>query len=86
MKYTQYIAVNSIYWRNEVGRLHRENGPAIEYANGDKSWYQHGQLHREDGPAIEYSNGNKDWYFHDKLINCSSQEKFEQLIKLKAFW
>jgi hypothetical protein len=21
------------------GKLHREDGPAVEYANGDKSWY-----------------------------------------------
>ena len=26
------------------GNLHRVDGPAIEYANGDKSWYQHGTL------------------------------------------
>ena len=25
------------WWLN--GKLHREDGPAIEYANGDKSWY-----------------------------------------------
>lgn len=23
---------------------HRENGPAVEYANGDKFWYQSGEL------------------------------------------
>ena len=32
--------------------LHRENGPAVEWAGGTKSWYQNGQLHRTDGPAI----------------------------------
>jgi len=24
------------------GKLHREDGPAIEFANGDKSWYLNG--------------------------------------------
>lgn len=26
-------------WYNEQGQLHNEHGPAIEYANGSKSWY-----------------------------------------------
>jgi len=25
------------------GELHREDGPAIEYPNGSKSWYYHGK-------------------------------------------
>jgi hypothetical protein len=25
------------------GQLHRTDGPAIEYADGDKSWYLNGQ-------------------------------------------
>ena len=25
------------------GQLHREDGPAVEYANGDKYWYLNGQ-------------------------------------------
>ena len=33
--------------------LHRENGPAVECADGDKFWHQNGQRHRTDGPAIE---------------------------------
>jgi len=49
------------------GKLHREDGPAVEYANGAKMWYLHGKLHREDGPAIEYANGNKYWYLNDKF-------------------
>jgi hypothetical protein len=28
-------------------KLHREDGPAIEWANGDKEWYLTGQRHRE---------------------------------------
>ena len=29
-------------WYNEQGQLHREDGPAVEYADGSKRWYQHG--------------------------------------------
>ena len=68
------------------GKCHREDGPACEYHDGDKHWYLNGKYHREDGPAIEMANGNKYWYLNNKLINCSSQEQFEKLLKLKAFW
>jgi hypothetical protein len=30
-------------WRNEKGELHCEDGPAVEYANGDKDWYLNGK-------------------------------------------
>ena len=43
------------------GQRHREDGPAVEYANGDKYWYLNGQLHREDGPAVEKADGSKLW-------------------------
>ena len=46
------------------GNLHREDGPAIEYANGDKYWYLNGQHHREDGPAIVSVDGDKFWYLN----------------------
>ena len=48
-------------------KLHREDGPAIEWANGDKHWYHNNKLHREDGPAIELTNGTKHWYHKGKL-------------------
>ena len=47
------------------GKRHREDGPAVEYANGDKQWFLNGKLHREDGPAIEYPDGDKFWYLND---------------------
>ena len=50
---------------NSAGKWHRENGPAIENAFGDKFWYQNGQLHRTDGPAVEWDNGTKEWYQYD---------------------
>ena len=48
-------------------KLHREDGPAIEYANGAKRWDLHDELHREDGPAIEDMNGDKRWYLNGEL-------------------
>ena len=54
----------SKYWYLK-GKLHREDGPAIEDSGGCKFWYLNGQLHREDGPAVEYGDGAKYWYLND---------------------
>ena len=65
----QYDYHNNFYcnlWYNEMGQLHREDGPAAEYANGDKEWHLNGKYHREDGPAIEYANGAKKWWLNGK--------------------
>lgn len=66
--------------------LHREDGPAVEYPGGDKRFYLNGKLHNLKGPAVEYTNGYKSWYLNGKYIDCKSQEEFERLLKLKAFW
>ena len=47
-------------------KLHREDGPAVEWASGAKEWYINGKLHREDGPAMEWANGDKYWYLNGK--------------------
>ena len=48
------------------GKCHREDGPACEFADGDKQWWLNGTLHRTDGPAIERGNGDKGWYLNGK--------------------
>lgn len=39
-------------WRNESGKYHRTDGPAVEFASGTKHWYINGVSHRTGGPAI----------------------------------
>lgn len=51
--------------RNGKNQIHREDGPAVEYQNGTKMWYQNGRLHREDGPAIEWSSGQNQFYLNN---------------------
>ena len=51
-----------VEYKNELGQLHRLDGPAIENASGDKAWYQNGQRHRLDGPALELSDGTQEWF------------------------
>ena len=68
------------YWYLN-GKLHRINGPAIEYTNGTKRWYLNGKKHRIDGPAIEWPDGNKSWYLNgekvkeEDVINYNITEK-----------
>jgi hypothetical protein len=54
-------------WYNESGILHREDGPAVEFSNGEKRWYINGKLHRTDGPALIHENGDMFWYFEGKF-------------------
>jgi len=65
--------------------LHRNDGPASTHPDGDEMWFTHGKLHRLDGPAVIFG-GIKEWWINDEQINCSSQEEFEKILKLKIFW
>lgn len=48
------------WWINN--QHHRDDGPASEYANGDKHWYKENMKHREDGPAVERIDGTEEWW------------------------
>lgn len=52
------------FYRNNAGKWHRENGPAVEYVSGAKRWYYKGQLHRTDGPAVLGADGTKFWWLN----------------------
>ena len=67
------------------GKLHREDGPAVEFANGDRFWYLDGKQHRVDGPAVEYVNGHKEWYLNDKLHRINGPA-FEYANGGKDWW
>ena len=68
MEYKSTDKYGNKYWYKdpEMKILHREDGPAIEYASGTKEWYRGGLLHRKDGPAIEVPNGTKIWCLDGK--------------------
>jgi 3-methyladenine DNA glycosylase Mpg len=74
------------YWINENDELHREDGPAVEYMDGSKYWCINGKCHREDGPAAILIGICTSWYYNDERIDCSTQEEFERIIKLRMFW
>lgn len=83
---TEYIAENGIEYEVRVypngdkfwylnGKLHRQDGPACEFAGGARFWVNHGDRHREDGPAIEHANGNKFWYFDGAHLTKEVREQ-----------
>lgn len=45
------------YLRVSDGFRHREDGPAVIWADGRVSWWLNGRLHRQDGPAMIDPNG-----------------------------
>lgn len=69
------------------GSYHRDDDlPAYEDIYGMKIWYQYGKLHRTTGPAIELANGLHFWHLNGEIIDCKTQEEFERLMRMKAFW
>ena len=70
-----------IRWYNEEGQLHREDGPAIEWASGTKIWFLNDKLHRENGPAVEYSDGSKSWYLNGEELTEEEHARATSPIK-----
>jgi len=68
------------------GTYHREDGPAIEQADGDKGWYLNGWPHREDGPAIEWGNGDLSYYIHGKRMTKKEFKIWQRSRKLDSFF
>ena len=66
---------------NHAGQLHRDAGPAVEYANGTGLWVHNGVLHRADGPAMVYADGTCEWWVHG--VNYTEEEYHRQLKTLE---
>jgi len=73
-----------IEWRREDNNLlHREGGPAIEWANGNKYWCYNGKLHRADGPAVQFLENIKQYHLNGKFypgINSDEEWIIFQII------
>ena len=68
----QYITkykFGTLYYKDRgKSILHRTDGPAIEYPDGNKQWVVNGVLHRLDGPAVVYPSGIDLWYVNGEFI------------------
>ena len=80
LKYRIEVDSSGTRWYyNSAGQLHRDDGAAVEWNNGTKSWYQNGLRHRTDGAAVEWPSGNKVWYINGEQL---SEDEFNQRAKL----
>ena len=64
------------------GKPHREDGPAIECADGTKEWYLNGKRHREDGPAVEWADGTKEWWLNDVKLKVRTLAGLKKKVAL----
>jgi hypothetical protein len=60
------------WWKNKDGKIHRLDGPAVEFNSGYKEWWFEGRIHREDGPAVVFPSGDKNWWLDS--INYKTKE------------
>ena len=60
-----YVEVNGDRFWYKDDKLHREDGPAVVWADGSCEWYRDDHRHREDGPAAIWTNGSCEWYYQD---------------------
>jgi len=73
-EYTVKVYINDTFWYKPGTNIqHREDGPAIEWADGDKFWFLNGKRHREDGPAVVRANRAEGFYLEG---NCYSEEQY----------
>ncbi len=84
----QLHLIDILFAKDKNILLHREDGPAVEYASGSKYWYQNGLAHRIDGPAYMYKHMgafNNSYYLNGKRIHCDSDDEFIKIVKFPAF-
>ena len=66
--FTEYENGTKEYYDTQ-NRLHKEDGPAVFYSNGDEEWWHWGIRHRANGPAVIY--GNKQyWFMNGRFKKC----------------
>lgn len=65
---------------SKVLGLHRVDGPAIEWPNGDLWYCQYNKLHRTDGPAIHRPDGNNEFWVDGVKL---SKERFDSMFDIQ---
>jgi len=62
----EYANGDKVWYLN--GKIHREDGPAVECVDGHKEWRLNGDRHHVYGPAVEWANGNKEYWIYGELV------------------
>ena len=64
--FTGFVKDNNLIIHYVNGKIHREDGHAIEEIyGGRKKWWLNDDRHREDGPAVEDVD-EKEWWLNGK--------------------
>jgi hypothetical protein len=87
IEYTVTVKDDRIEWRLN-GKLHREDGPAIEWKSKRDLkyvWYLNGKIHREDGPACEFHSDKKEWWLDSVELTEEEFIKKTQPVKEMTF-
>ena len=75
-----------IYWRentfSQIGRWHRDDGPAIELNNGSTFCFLHGLTHNANGPAINWGSNPPTPFHPDKKEFWIFDKKYTE----KEYW
>ena len=50
------------WWKGSL--IHKDNGPAVLYSSGTKTYWKNNKLHREDGPTIDDSDGSHKYFIN----------------------
>jgi hypothetical protein len=81
-EYTVRVYHNGgIRWFDKEMKLHRENGPAVEWDNGYKEYYKHGILHNLNGFARIFGGGTGEYYIEGKSYSKQIFDKEVARIK-----
>lgn len=64
------------------GYLHRQDGPAIIWHDGEEHWFYYGYRHRTDGPAIVRKDGTVEYYLHGEIVTVKVHNDFQAIKNL----
>lgn len=56
------------------GRLHRDDGPALEWFNGTCEWWWHGNRHRVGGPVVMWPTGTMQWWISGVQVSHADHD------------
>lgn len=65
-------------YRNELGELHREDGPAIESEKG-KSWFKNNKRHNANGPAVINEWGHQEYWLEG--VHYDNRETWIKVVR-----
>ena len=71
-----------VEYTDDSGKLHRTDGPAVIWNNGNLAWYEYGKLHRVDGPA-QIVNGHEHYYYGGNHLNEKEYKLLRRGMKIK---